>query len=80
MNAATTLRRPGMGPLDRTVLAVGTALVAWSRRAERTTASPPSAARDASDLRELHHLRRTADTDQALILARRSLGANQLLR
>ncbi|RFA07985.1 hypothetical protein B7R54_01195 [Subtercola boreus] len=84
-----------LAPIDRAVLALGTALVAWSRRAERRAAAHPvpvivapadatpahvtSPTSDCTE-RELHHLRRVAAADRAVIFAQRDLGANRLLR
>ena len=88
----TPAERASLGPLERAALAIGTGLVAWSRRAGQR-ASARAAARAArvtivsdssldldSRRRELHSLRRVALNERAAIEAARDLGINQLGR
>jgi enoyl-CoA hydratase/carnithine racemase len=78
----TPSERAALGPVERAALAVGTALVAWSRNAARRAAAR-SIARGFSahgDVRELHALRRDALEDTARIEAARDLGIHQLWR
>lgn len=72
MNAASTISRRETQPavLDRAALAIGTALVTWSRR--RSNRAPIG-----HEEQYLNELRRR---DVELITARRDLGASGLLR
>ena len=88
----TPAERASLGPIERAALAIGTGLVAWSRRAAQRDAARAAAraaqltvsTSSSSDLdsrrRELHSLRRAALRDRAAIEAARDLGVNQLWR
>lgn len=78
----TPSERAALGPVERIALAVGTALVAWSRGAARRAAAR-SIERGTSpqgDIRGLHALRRAAVKDAAAVEAARDLGIHQLWR
>jgi uncharacterized protein (DUF1501 family) len=78
----TPAERAALGPIERAALAVGTALVAWSRHAARRAAARAAVRTVAHDistdidsqeheLREQHELRRAALRDHASIEAAR---------
>ena len=92
----TPAERASLGPIERAALAIGTGLVAWSRRAAQRGADR-AAARSAalaarvdslagssleldSRRRELHSLQRAALRERAAIETARDLGVNQLWR
>jgi hypothetical protein len=92
----TPAERASLGPIERAALAIGTGLVAWSRRAAQRGAARAAArsaalanlvdisANSSPDLdsrrRELHSLRRAALHERAAIETARDLGINQLWR
>jgi hypothetical protein len=70
MNAVGTMGRsePRTGTLDKAALAVGTALVAWSRRRSARALAPVN-------LEDLM-IRRAAEAEAQRVLAERHAGAN----
>lgn len=77
----TSAERASLGPVERAALAIGTALIAWSRHAARRAAARSASRCVASDIeRERHVLRRAAARDVETIEANRDLGADRIWR